>query len=213
VWIRAAVVAALVGLAGCTPDRPWGEVTETDRHRHGVLRADPVFGAIGVPVTGRAGETRDWLLARGEVSAEITGLADPVKFRETGLRVAGEARRAGWTVYRTECVGGQADGPPLLWTAWAYKIIDGVSYLLRIAAVTSSSTYPVVGDGAVQVDGYAPHSAERSPDLIPEHPAAVTPSCIDAPTVPASTTVQGLDVVFGATVNRDAPPEVGAPSR
>lgn len=194
-----AVIAVL--LAGCAPERPRGEATDTDRRRYEVLRLDPVFAGLGVPVTGHPGETRDRLLARGEVSAEIGGLADPIEFRRRGLSVLNQAERSGWTVYRTECRGGPGIGAPLLWTAWAYKITNGVSNLLRIASVTSASTYPVLGDGTLRLDAYAPHSDEPA-DLIPEHPPAVPDSCIRADTVPASTTVQGHDMVFEATVRR-----------
>jgi hypothetical protein len=110
--------------------------------------------------------------------------------------------RGGWTIYRTECVGGPAGQPPLLWTAWAYKINDGVSYVLKVASATSSSTYPVTSEGAILLDAYAPHSDETA-DLISEHPTAVNDPCPRAANVPADTTVQGLDVIFDSGFNRN----------
>jgi hypothetical protein len=200
------VIAAL--LAACTPDRPFGEVTEVDRQRYETLRADPVFTALGVTPRGAPGEYRDWLLVRGTVSVDLVGLAGDT-FRTRGLTALDDAASSGWTVYRTECVGGTSAGPPLLWTAWAYKITDGVSYLLKIASATSSSTYPVSGDGAVLLDAYAPNSGEPTADLIGEHPPAVTDPCVRATSPPQDTTVQGLDVTFDSGFNRNTGARAG----
>lgn len=198
--MRALVVIALVVMvAGCTPKRPWGEVTEVDRARYETLLADPVWA--GLSAHGSPGEYRDWLLARGTVAADLTGLTDA--FRARGLAILDTVEHTGWTVYRTECVGGLPLGPPVLWTAWAYKITDGVSYLLKVASATSSSTYPVTGEGALLLDAYAPHSDESPADLIGEHPPAVTAPCMREQTPPRDTTVQGLDVIFDSGVNRN----------
>jgi hypothetical protein len=202
------VIVMLGLLAGCTPDRPFGDVTEVDRQRYETLRADPVFTTLGVRPRGSPGEYRDWLLVRGSVSVDLVGLT-PELFRTRGLTALDDAARNGWTVYRTECVGGPAAGPPLLWTAWAYKITDGVSYLLKIASATSSSTYPVTGQGAILIDAYAPNSGESSADLITEHPPAVTNPCMRADTPPPDTTVQGLDVTFDSGFNRNTGARAG----
>lgn len=201
----AALLTLAAVLAGCAPSRPFGDVTDVDRQRYDTLRADPVFTTLGVPPHGSPGEYRDWLLARGSVSVDLVGLADPGVFRARGLQALDDASRNGWTVYRTECVGsaGPASSPPVLWNAWAYKITNGVSYLLKIASATSSSTYPVSGDGAILLDAFAPHSDETSADLITEHPAAVVAPCMRADTPPRDTTVQGFDVVFDSGFNRN----------
>jgi hypothetical protein len=196
------VIAVVAVLAGCAPSRPWGEVTPVDRARYEVLLADPVWAGVGAPAHGAPGEYRDWLLARGSVSASVIGLTDA--FRSRGLAALDAVERAGWTVYRTECVGGASTGPPLLWTAWAYKITDGVSYVLKLASATSSSTYPVAGEGAILIDGYAPHSDESPADLIGEHPPTVADPCPRADRPPAGTAVQGFDVIFGSGFNRNA---------
>jgi hypothetical protein len=211
--VRAAIlVVALCGvLAACTTGRPWGEVTDRDRQRFEILRADPVFGGLGVPTHGGPGEYRDALLTRGTVSVDLVGLTGPEALRERGLEMLDAAGRTGWTIYRTECTGAfgvPGTGPPLLWNAGAYKIVDGVSYVLRIASAAASPGYPVTGDGAILVDAYAPHSDEPA-DLILEHPRAVSAPCIRWSVPPADTTVQGFDVVFDSGFNRDTGPRGG----
>jgi hypothetical protein len=208
--VRAGLVVVITALlvAACTPERPFGEVTEVDRQRYETLRADPVFTTLGVAPRGSPGEYRDWLLVRGTVSVELVGLTADA-FRARGLAALDDAIGNGWIVYRTECVGGTSSGPPVLWTAWAYKITDGVSYLLKIASATSSSTYPVSGDGAILLDAYVPNSGESTADLIAEHPPAVADPCMRAASPPADTTVQGLDVTFDSGFNRNTGTRAG----
>jgi hypothetical protein len=75
-----------------------------------------------------------------------------------------------------------------VFTAFGFKVIDGVSYAVDIGAAADSTGY--VG---ASVTMRAPNGHERITDLFPDRPAAVTPtaSCIESPADPTHVTEAG----------------------
>jgi hypothetical protein len=162
-------------------ERPWGTVTSTDRERYAELRDDPVFD--GLEVHGKPGEYRTPRVGRSEVDADLPRLADPAELHKRGLELLERAQRAGWTVYRAECTADR-------WEAWAYRLTgDGVSLLLQVRSERDDE------GGSLHVQALAPQVDEPK-NLLPEQPPAVREPCMRAATPPASTVVQGVDVVF-----------------
>lgn len=179
----AAVIGLAVALTACPAqgERPWGTVTDTDRQRYAELRDDPVFD--GLEVHGKPGEYRTPRVGRSEIDADLPRLAEPAEMHKRDLELLERAQRAGWTLYLARCTATR-------WESWWYRLTeDGVSLLLQVRSERDDE------GGSLHVRALAPQVDEPK-NLLPERPPAVQQPCMRAATPPASTVVQGVDVVF-----------------
>ncbi|MGV9303796.1 hypothetical protein ACWDLG_10525 [Nonomuraea sp. NPDC003727] len=203
---RLLLVPICVLLSGCMAP---SATTQTDQDRITVMRSQPFAGeAISKPSTRVAFQNSDRLRAtRGQVAVVLTDQAtgapaeDARQWAVKGMR---KLRDSGWTVYATACLPPRKSDDPDppqdgVWDAWsfvayAYKIVDGVSYF-----ATADGVGQLPGRVKMSIEMRAPSSREPASDLFPDRPPPlpVGTSCVETGGLPAKKVTNGRMVVMG----------------
>jgi hypothetical protein len=152
-------VSAAATLAGCPSPRAGADTTDVDRHRAGVLRADPVFAGAPRPPTVYVGkvlsEDLGWDRSRvlGTLyvreSSDPPPVPTPAEFETRLSRVLRTLRHEGWNVLWASCEPpGQPTGGPgdlWQWEASGFRVTGGVGYWFGLRGHTER-------DGASSID-------------------------------------------------------------
>jgi hypothetical protein len=221
--------ACLPVLAGCPAP---GAVTDVDRQRVAVLQREKIVGGATGKANASPGFLISPRLAprRGKVDGRIVGTAGATPPAPAGATVDAQTktaartdtaralatlRNSGWTVYFVGCTP-PGDTAPLgtvrpwpyaesdrwLFDAFAYKVIDQVSYFADIQGEATDS-------GRAQVDFtlLAPNEHETVTNLFPDAPPSVSPvaNCVESAVEPTTLTHAGPILAMS-----DTGPEPGA---
>lgn len=203
-------VTALLLLAGC-PAVPQKTSLDVDGQRMAVMRDEPLVGRDRDPSINPGFIVSDKLPAhRGMISADLfeeeAQNANEVARKQTSDAMIA-LRENKWVIYLAAClppgkapanfgdvVGFQyEDG--WAFAAYAYKIVDGVSYSAELVGSGRGSK------AKLTLRLLAPHSSEPKADLFPDRPPSVEAgkSCIEASSPPEARVVTGTSTLMDET--------------
>jgi len=181
------VTAALLLLTACqaTP-APDPTPEDPDAHRIAVMLDEPLVARDPDPFIAEVRPDRRLLISAVLLHEEAQNTSEVARKQTSDAMIALRENR--WVIYYAAC-----QPPGWEYAAYAYKIVDGVSY----HAVLTSSGGGSGNRATLTLRLLAPHSIERRSDLYPDRPAALEPgkSCIEVsipPEAPAETGVASV---------------------
>jgi hypothetical protein len=226
------LASCLPVLAGCPAP---GVVTDVDRQRLGVLQREPIISGATEKPGANAGFLVSPRLPprRGKVSGRIVGTVGATTPAPAGATVAPQTkadaradtakalatlRNSGWTVYFAGCTP-PGDTAPLgtvvpwpypesdrwIFDAFAYKVLDRVSYFADIEGIATDT-----GTAQVHFTLLAPNEHETVTNLFPDAPPPVSPTgnCVESVAEPTALTHAGPIL---AMFDSGPPPGTSAP--
>ncbi|HZM74755.1 MAG TPA: hypothetical protein VFC19_03460 [Candidatus Limnocylindrales bacterium] len=183
---------AVVAVAACQT-APAPKQEDPDARRMAVMRDEPLVARDPRAALSPAGPAHRLMINASLFDDEAQNAEEVARKQTSDAMIAMRENR--WTIYFAACLPPDSDDDGWAFAAYAYKIVDGVSYHATLDGSASGSR------AKLTLRLIAPRFAEPRADVFPDRPPALDAgkSCIEAGSLPEARQESGTPAVMTET--------------